>query len=253
MCLTECLLASATLATFQKAMNIIFAEMSNVITYIDDILIFTESESKHYQILEKVFSLLRKHQISINFEKCVFAQDEIEFLGHRINKCGITLVLTKIESYEDVKIKPKKQLQKILGFMNWFRPFIPNLSILSAPLYDKLKGNGNRIQWDQEDDVNLKDIFNKIREKRILHHPNHNGEFILRCIASDPEMGSILLQDDKIVGYYSKKYNAQELNYTTVEKEFLAILKSLIHFKHLIFNTKTIIETDNKNLTLTET
>ncbi|KAG0435938.1 Transposon Tf2-6 polyprotein [Dictyocoela muelleri] len=62
-------------------------------------------------------------------------------------------------------------------------------------------------------------------------------------------MGSILIQDDKIVGYYSKKYNAQELNYTTIEKEFLAILKSLIHFKHLIFNTKTIIETDNKNLT----
>ncbi|KAG0435937.1 Retrovirus-related Pol polyprotein from transposon opus [Dictyocoela muelleri] len=135
-------------ATFQKAMNIIFAEMSNVITYIDDILIFTESESKHYRILEKVFSLLRKHQISINFEKSVFAQEEVEFLGHRINKCGITPVLTKIESYEDVKIKTKKQLQKILGFMNWFRPFIPNLSILSAPLYDKLRGDGNRIQLD---------------------------------------------------------------------------------------------------------
>ncbi|KAG0437458.1 Retrovirus-related Pol polyprotein from transposon 17.6 [Dictyocoela muelleri] len=83
----------------------------------------------------------------------------------------------------------------------------------------------------------------------MLHHPDLNKEFTLRCDASDTGIRSILLQNERIIGYYSKKYNQQELNYTTIEKEVLAIIKSLDHFKHLIFNTKVTIETDNKNLT----
>ncbi|KAG0442150.1 Retrovirus-related Pol polyprotein from transposon 17.6 [Dictyocoela muelleri] len=150
-------------ATFQKAMNIIFSNVKNVIIYIDDILIFTDSEEKHYEVLREVIKLVMKNEISINFDKSEFFKHEIEFLGHRITKDGIKPILTKIEAYEDIKIKTKKQLQKILGFMNWFRPFIPNLSILLAELYEKLKTKGNRIQMSEEDYNMIKEIFKKIK------------------------------------------------------------------------------------------
>ncbi|KAG0436370.1 Retrovirus-related Pol polyprotein from transposon gypsy [Dictyocoela muelleri] len=95
----------------------------------------------------------------------------------------------------------------------------------------------------------MKMVFQKIRNVGMLHHPNLNKEFTLRCDASDTGIGSILLQNERIIGYYSKKYNQQELNYTTIEKEVLAILKSLDHFKHLIFNNKVTNKFDNRNLT----
>ncbi|KAG0436559.1 Transposon Tf2-9 polyprotein [Dictyocoela muelleri] len=61
-------------------------------------------------------------------------------------------------------------------------------------------------------------------------------------------MGGVLFQNRQIVGTYSKKFNSQELNYTIPEKEALAIFKSVEHFKQLIYNSKIIIQTDNKNL-----
>ncbi|KAG0420575.1 Retrovirus-related Pol polyprotein from transposon 17.6 [Dictyocoela roeselum] len=197
-------------ATFQTAMNIIFSNVNNVIIYIDDILVFTESEERHYQVLKEVFKLLHFNEVLINFEKSSFAQREVEFLGHKINKEGITPILTKIEAYENITIKTKKQLQKLLGFINWFRPFIPNLSILLSQLYDKLKETGRNIQMNESDYKVIKEIFLKIRDRGILHHPQLNEEFTLRCDASDKGLGSILLQKGKIIGYYSKKYNQQK-------------------------------------------
>ncbi|KAG0441617.1 Retrovirus-related Pol polyprotein from transposon 17.6 [Dictyocoela muelleri] len=238
-----------TPATFQKAMNMILEKMENVVIYMDDILVHTETEEKHYEILKELFDILQRNCVSINFEKSVFAQKEIKFLGHKINKEGIKPVISKVELYDTNKIRTKKHLQKLLGFINWFRPFIPNLSIITADLYEKLKGKGNIIKLSDEDAKKIQEILNMTKNKGFIHHPDLNNEFILRCDASDVGLGSVLMQDGKIVGLYSKKYSRQEANYTTIEKEFLAIINSLEHFKPLIFNSKVIIETDNKNLT----
>ncbi|KAG0440563.1 Transposon Tf2-9 polyprotein [Dictyocoela muelleri] len=230
-------------------MNTIFNGTENVLIYMDDILLFSSTVEEHKILLKKAFEILNTNSISINFEKGKFNEREIEFLGHKINENGITPVIAKLDSYECFKPKTKKQLQKLLGFINWFRPFVKELSILTANLYEKLKSRGNKVIWTQADELEVRRIFEKIRNCSTLHHPNLNKEFQLKCDASDQGIGSILLQEGKIIGYYSKKYNIQERNYTTVEKEILAILKSLEHFKHLIFNTKINIETDNKNLT----
>ncbi|KAG0420418.1 Retrovirus-related Pol polyprotein from transposon 17.6 [Dictyocoela roeselum] len=83
----------------------------------------------------------------------------------------------------------------------------------------------------------------------MLHHPDLKKTFTLRTDASDKGMGAILLQDNKLVGLFSKKYNKQENNYSVVEKKVLAVVTAIVHFKPLIYNAYIVIMTDNKNMT----
>ncbi|KAG0434520.1 Retrovirus-related Pol polyprotein from transposon gypsy, partial [Dictyocoela muelleri] len=91
--------------------------------------------------------------------------------------------------------------------------------------------------------------MNEIRETPTLHHPDFKKHFTLKCDASKTGIGSVLTQNDKLIGIFSSKFSGPEENYSVVEKEVLAIIKSLKHFKSLIYNSKIYILTDNKNLT----
>lgn len=73
--------------------------------------------------------------------------------------------------------------------------------------------------------------------------------FTLQTDASDVAISGIFYQDRKIVGIYSNKIRGSERNYTSMEKEFLAIYKALQHFRPLILGRKIDVLTDNKNLT----
>ncbi|KAG0439039.1 Retrovirus-related Pol polyprotein from transposon 17.6 [Dictyocoela muelleri] len=82
----------------------------------------------------------------------------------------------------------------------------------------------------------------------MLFYPNRNKPFILETDASDTGFGARLSQNDKTVGFYSKKISKSEINYTVMEKEIMSIIRSLEYFKYLIWNSKVIIKTDNKDL-----
>ncbi|KAG0416767.1 Transposon Ty3-G Gag-Pol polyprotein, partial [Dictyocoela roeselum] len=105
-------------------MNKMFKDLNNVMTYIDDILIFNKNAEDHATTLEKVFTILNKNSISINFEKSKFGVDKIDFFGHEISYEGIKPNTTKLDNFVMKVPKTKKQLQRVLGLVNWFRPFI---------------------------------------------------------------------------------------------------------------------------------
>ncbi|KAG0441169.1 Transposon Ty3-I Gag-Pol polyprotein [Dictyocoela muelleri] len=115
-------------------MNDLFKDIPDTIIYLDDILIYNISLEKHYNSLLNVFRILKENNVSINFEKkSKFAVETIEFLGHQISANEIQPNITKITDMTFKKPKTKKQLQKILGLLNWYRPFVKSLSI---KLYD---------------------------------------------------------------------------------------------------------------------
>ncbi|KAG0439248.1 Retrovirus-related Pol polyprotein from transposon gypsy [Dictyocoela muelleri] len=94
----------------------------------------------------------------------------------------------------------------------------------------------------------IRKIFQIMKTKPVLNYPDFNKSFNLNCDASDNGIDSILLQNNKLIGYYSKKYTKPEENYSVIEKEVLAILRSLQHFKQIIFNSKIHIFTDNTKI-----
>ncbi|KAG0424168.1 Retrovirus-related Pol polyprotein from transposon 17.6, partial [Dictyocoela muelleri] len=91
-------------------------------------------------------------------------------------------------------------------------------------------------------------IFNKINKQPLLSFPDLNKHFELFCDASDSGTGAVISQDKRIIGFLSSTYKGAEINYTIAEKEMLAILRAFQKFKYLLFNTKTIVYTDNKNI-----
>ena len=81
-----------------------------------------------------------------------------------------------------------------------------------------------------------------------MNHPNNANPFILQTDASERALGSVLIQNDKIIAFYSKKFSATQSKWSIMEKELYAILKSLEFFRNIIYGQKISIETDNKNL-----
>ncbi|KAG0439378.1 Transposon Tf2-9 polyprotein [Dictyocoela muelleri] len=234
-------------ATFQLAMNRIFKDIENVHVYLDDILVYSKNFETHIETLKQIFERISENNISINFEKSQFGVSETEFLGHIINSEGVRPNTIALKDFKVPEKMTKKKLEKILGLINWFRPYIHNLSGYTKQLYNKLKNK--KIEWSKGDTELITKIISKINSKPLLNYPDLNENFELFCDASDAGMGAVLFQKNKLIGFSSSTYKGAENNYTIPEKEMLSILRAFQKFKNLLFNAKTTIFTDNRNIT----
>ena len=88
----------------------------------------------------------------------------------------------------------------------------------------------------------------EIRKETLLNYPDPTQDYVLQTDASDKAIGAVLLHGNKLIGFYSDKLKGSEFNYNTIEKETFALVKSLLYFKNIIYNSKVTIKTDNMNL-----
>ncbi|KAG0420227.1 Retrovirus-related Pol polyprotein from transposon 17.6 [Dictyocoela roeselum] len=199
--------------TFQKCMHGIFSELKFVEIYLDDILVHSKNEEEHLGHLEEVLKTLKQNNISLNFEKSKFLVQEVSYLGHVISKQGIKPSTEKLDKISEIKIKRKRDVQTILGIINWYRPFIANITEKCLFLTRKLRGNKN-VQWTNEDSENLNTILNEIKARPVLTYPNINEPFDLFTDASEYAKGAILKQNSQTIGLFSRKLSRSESNYT---------------------------------------
>ncbi|KAG0440573.1 Retrovirus-related Pol polyprotein from transposon [Dictyocoela muelleri] len=136
---------------FQRAMGYMFEGLDFVKVFLDDILIFSATTEKHEQNVEKVLEILQKNNASINFEKSNFFQKEVTYLGNIISSLGIRPDTSRVNGFrKELYPKNKKGIMKIIGYLNWFRPYIRNLISRISPITEKLK-RGNLFSWNEED------------------------------------------------------------------------------------------------------
>lgn len=191
---------------------------------------------------------IEENNIVISFEKSKFLKNEVTYLGHIISAKGIQPDATKAEDLKKrIKVKNKKQLMKVLGAINWFREFIPQLSIICEPLTGKLR-KVTKFIWSDEDEEIIRKFFKVIKRQITLAYPDYYKPFILGVYAADKGIGAVLYQENSVLGIYSAKINRAEVNNTISEKEFLAILKGLEHFRNIVFGAKITIFIDHINL-----
>ena len=234
-------------STFQLCMMELLGHLEYVKVYLDDILIHSKTIDEHADHLENVFSILRNNTAEINFEKSSFCLEQVTYLGHIVTKDGIRPDISRIEKFKMPEITTKRQLQRLLGLINWFRPFVSNVSKKLNPLYDKLqKCNSPHLTSDDKDIV--MDIISEIKRQTLLNYPVPGLKYTLYTDASEISIGAVLLQGNQTIGFYSSKLRSSEINYTTTEKETFAILKSLSFFKNLVFGEHIIVRSDNQNL-----
>jgi hypothetical protein len=229
-----------------------------VIPYLDDIIIFSKNKTEHQKHLEIILGKLKAADIALNESKCKFFKEEVKLLGSIVSKGKIKPDPTKISAIlEYTRPETIKQLRSFLGMANYIREFIPKFAETASPLTELLKGKCERsekqIYWTDDGIKAFERLRDEIAKVAYRTQPDLNKDFILITDASSIAIGAVLTQKDsrdkeQMIAAYSYKLNSAECNYSTTDKELLAVVKGIEHFRHYLAGREFELRTDHQAL-----
>lgn len=193
-----------------------------------------------------MYEKLKLANLTINFEKSQFFRQQIKYLGYIVDKDGLHADPDKIKSIIDYPTPTtRKEVRRFLGTASWYRRFIPNFSSLAAPL-NKLTSQGKNappFSWDSCANESFTKLKQCLITPPILSCPDYGQPFQVHTDASDIGMGAVLTQDldgqEKVIAYMSKSLSKQERNYSATEREALAVLTAMEHWRCYVENGQT--------------
>ena len=116
-------------------------------TYLDDIIIFSQDESQHLEHLEIVFSRIREAGLKMKRSKCDFFKSETHYLGHLISPEGISPLPNKLDSIKHMPVpNSAKEIKQFLGLTGYYRKFVPRFADISRPLTTLTKKDA-KFEW----------------------------------------------------------------------------------------------------------
>lgn len=242
-------------ATFQRVMDQILRGLVNktCLVYLDDIIIFSTSLQEHISNIKEIFNRLRDAGLKIQLDKSEFIKREVAYLGHIVTPEGVKPNPGKIKAIKGYPIpKTTKEIKSFLGLLGYYRKFIPDFAKLTKPLTLCLKKNA-KIDVNNTEYKNCFEICkNILTDEPILQFPDFSKPFNLTTDASNVALGAVLSQgpigNDKPVAYASRTLNNHEQNYSTIEKELLAIVWATKYFRPYLYGRKFKIITDHRPL-----
>lgn len=241
-------------ATFQRVMDCILRDFIGVccFVYMDDIIIFSTSMEQHKLHLDTILKRLKEAGLKIQLDKCEFFRKEAQFLGHTVTEDGVRPNEDKIKVIRSWPLpKNIKEIRQFLGTLGYYRRFIRDFAKLVKPLTKLL-----RKDIDFEITPEIEECFQKCKEilvrDPILIYPDFSKEFMLTTDASDYAIGAVLSQGtpgkDRPIAFASRTLNVTEEKYSTTEKELLAIVWAVKHFKPYLYGRRFKLVTDHKPL-----
>jgi hypothetical protein len=228
-------------ATFQRAMHFSFKELMGkfIELYQDDLTVFSKDRSDHISHLKQVFERCHKFGISLNPAKSVFEVDDI------ILKDGVKIDPERVEAIKRVPIpQTKKALQSFLGQINFVRRSIPNLAETIKPILKLLKKDV-KFEWTEEGRKAFKIIKDSISRSPMLISPDYSKDFQIFSFALEDTIVGVLLQkndegQEQPIVFMCKALHSSKLNYTIMEKQAYALVKSLKHFRVYVGYSKIV-------------
>jgi transposase InsO family protein len=248
-------------ATMQRLMNVILGDNSgglnlklNTFVYMDDIVQFASSPEEMADKMCLLFELLRKHNLKLQPAKCHIMRREINFLGFHVSAQGVRPGSEKVECVKNFPTpKSPTDVKSFLGLCNYYRRFVDHFAKMAEPLVN-LTRKGVEFQWNSKCQESFEYFKKCLITHPILRHFKQGSKVILTTDASNYAIGCILSQvqpddnSDLPVAYASRALQKSERNYSVFEKELLAIIWALEHFKCYCYGTPILIFTDHKPL-----
>ena len=244
-------------ATFIRLMNNTLRECLDIFTvvYLDDILIYSESEEEHVKHVKRILTLLKEANLLAKLEKCEFHVDRVEFLGYVITTEGISMDQAKVRSVlEWPTPSTVKEVQAFLGFANFYRRFIKGYSQVVGPL-SELTRKDREFKWSDAAETALNKLKELFTTAPILTTYDWGRHIILETDASDYAIGACISQPDdagllRPIAFYSRKMTAPEKNYDIHDKELLAVVEAFREWRVYLEGSAHTVEvyTDHKNL-----
>uniref|UniRef100_A0A453EC58 Reverse transcriptase domain-containing protein n=2 Tax=Aegilops tauschii subsp. strangulata TaxID=200361 RepID=A0A453EC58_AEGTS len=237
-------------STFQGGMNIVLSPLlrKGVLVFIDDILIHSEDEDSHLSLLQQVFQLLQKHSLKVKLSKCSFAQPKLVYLGHEISGDGVRTDHKNILAVQQWPVPSNiKEVRGFLGLAGYYRKFVRGFAVTSRPLTDLLK-KGVVFRWTYLEDGAFRALQQALVTAPVLALPNFTKTFELETDALDQGIGAVLSQNGHPIGYLSRALGPRNRLLSTYEKEGLAILMAVDHWRTYLQNDEFIVHTDQRSL-----
>ncbi|KAJ0717302.1 putative nucleotidyltransferase, Ribonuclease H [Helianthus annuus] len=238
-------------ATFQRCMVAIFHDMieKTMEVFMDDFSIFGDSYDQCLDNLERMLSRCEETNLALNWEKCHFMVTEGIVLGHKISSEGMEVDRAKIETIS--RLPPPSSVRAIrsfLGHAGFYRRFIKDFSKISKPLTKLLEKDAPFI-FDKECNQAFLTLKEMLVNAPIMIAPDWKFPFEIMCDASDFAVGAVLGQRKEKhfhpIYYASKTLNDAQENYTTTEKELLAVVFAFDKFCSYLVLSKTVVYTDH--------
>jgi hypothetical protein len=241
-------------ATFQRLIDRLRIELNGVeaYAYLDDILVLSVTFRSHCEDLRQVFDKIRTYNLKAHRNKCHFFCARINYLGHVLTPEGIQTNPEKIAAISELPEPVNlKQVQTFLQTGSWYRRFVPNFAKITKPLSDLTRKN-TPWQWGDPQKEAFQTLKERLTTAPILKQADCTREFILKTDASGWALGAVLVQEEDgeehPVEYASRLLNAAERNYSTTEREALAVVWAINKFRGYVEGAKIIVITDHQAL-----
>ena len=246
--------------SFQRLMEIVIHNLSNILAYIDDLLVHTKDHGKHLEVLDELFTRLRKHGLKINLPKSFFGATEVSYLGFKLTPDGIKPGADKLKAV--AAAKPPNDITEVrafLGLCNFFRGHVRNFAQMAAPLNllttNTCEWKGGPLPADAE--KAFKELKSVLISEPVVHYPNPNLPYALiteACSADSSNPGgysAILAQirpdgEFEVISYASRKLKCHEKNYEPFLLEIAASSWGMDHYDVYLKGKHFALYTDNK-------
>jgi len=241
-------------ATFQRLMDQVLSGLQGIelFVYLDDIVLYASSLREHELKFDKLAERLKRANLRLQPDKCEFLRKGVGYLGHIISDKGVKPDPEKVRAVKEFpRPRHAKNIKQFLSLAGYYRRFIPNFSKLAHPLTELLKKD-KEFNWNPEQEQSFITLRDSLCTQPILQYPDFTKAFVLTTDASGYAIGGILSQGvvgkDLPIAYASRLLNNAEQNYSTIEKELLAIVYCVNHFRPYLYGRKFVLVTDHKPL-----
>ena len=247
-------------AYFQLLMNKVLKGLKFAMTYLGDIIIFSENESQHLEHLETVFSHLREAGLKMKWSKCDFFKSKTHYLGHLISSEGISPLPNKLDCVQHMPVlKNVKEIKQFLGLTGYYRKFVPRFADISRPLTTLTKKD-KKFEWTPACQK-LSDLLKEtLCGEPVLKYADTSKPYTLYTDASKFGWAGVLTQSHTIVidgkftttdhpvTFVSVLFRGSQLNWATLTKEAFAIYMSVKKLSFYLTDAQILLRSDHKPL-----
>ena len=229
----------------------------------DDIIVFSRTPEEHVHRLKAVISKLRAAGLKLKPTKCDLFKQQINYLGHAVSKEEVSTDPEKIAAVTEwPQPTTVTEVRSFLGFVSYYRRFIPNFSKVAKPLnqlLQNLEGTPSqkkkfKVYWGPEQQEAFETLQKLCTESPILAYADFKAPFVLHTDASGDGLGAVLYQiqdgQKRVIAYASRSLSKSERNYPVHKLEFLALKWAITDkFHEYLYGSEFQVFTDNNPLT----
>ena len=244
-------------AYFQMLVNKVLEGLEFTFGYLDDILVFSKNMEEHLQHVRTLFERLHQADLKLTKRKCNFLKAHVQYLGHYISGQGLEPIPEKLQSLQEMP--PPTDLtetRKFLGFVGYYRKFIPKYSDIAHPLTN-LTRKDIPFEWSKACQAAFEMLKEYLLKEPILKYPKPDQPYVLYTDASKYAWAGVLTQAyvykeegkefsiHHPITYVSGLFKGPQLNWAALTKEAYAIYMVARKLDYYLREAETTIRSDH--------